>query len=311
MRATSRCYRDGKRSWLRKIMAEEAQRSRLGRGLAALIGDVGADLAPVRPEASPRRAALELLRPNPRNPRRNFADAELEELAGSIRSKGLIQPIVVRRLPDQATHFEIVAGERRWRAAQKAGLTEVPVVVVEVDDRTSLEFAIIENVQRSDLNPIEDAVGYQNLIDEFHYTQGDLAHSLGKSRSHVANTLRLLKLPDDVKARLSDGSLSAGHGRALLSLADPSAAAKLVAERGLSVREAEELAQKEARKRRPAAPSKTQGREDSPDIAALEKALEGFLGLPVAIRHGAHGGELRIRYKSVEQLEAICKSLMI
>jgi len=290
-------------------MAEEAQRSRLGRGLAALIGDVGADIAPSRQEASPRRAAIELLRPNPRNPRRNFAEDELDELAGSIRSKGLIQPIVVRRAADRPTHFEIVAGERRWRAAQRAGLSEVPIIFVEIDDRTSLEFAIIENIQRADLNPIEEAIGYQNLVAEFNYTQAELAQSIGRSRSHIANTIRLLNLPDDVKARLSDGSLSAGHGRALLGSSDPSAAAKRLVERGASVREAEELAKREARRPRPSASQERDGVGDA-DVAALEKALESFLGLPVAIRHGSRGGELRIGYRTVEQLDALCNSLM-
>jgi ParB family chromosome partitioning protein len=290
-------------------MAEEAQRSRLGRGLAALIGDVGGDIAPPRPEASPRRAAIELLRPNPRNPRRSFGEEELDELSASIRSKGLIQPIVVRRIAGDASHFEIVAGERRWRAAQKAGLAEVPVVVLDIDDRTSLEYAIIENVQRSDLNPVEEAVGYQNLIDEFNYTQADLAQSLGKSRSYIANTIRLLKLPDDVKARLSDGSLTAGHGRALLSVADPSATAKELVAHGASVRDAERLAQREARDH--AKPARERAHpEKNADITALEKALDSFLGLAVAIRHGARGGELRIHYDDVEQLDSLCKRLM-
>ncbi|MFI5013777.1 MAG: ParB/RepB/Spo0J family partition protein [Hyphomicrobiales bacterium] len=290
-------------------MVEETQRSRLGRGLAALIGDVGADMAPSR-EAGPARAALDLLRPNPRNPRRNFEDAELDELASSIRSKGLIQPVVVRRVPDQATPFEIVAGERRWRAAQRASIAEIPIVIVDVDDRTSLEFAIIENVQRSDLNPIEEATGYQNLLNEFKYTQADLAQSVGKSRSYITNTIRLLNLPNDVKSRLVDGSLSAGHGRALLSLADPSSAAKEVVERGMTVRATEELAQRQAREIRSTAASPAKERDaGSADIAALEKSLESVLGLPVAIRHGARGGELRIRYRTVEQLDAICKSL--
>jgi ParB family chromosome partitioning protein len=289
-------------------MAEEAQRSRLGRGLAALIGDVGADLAPTRPETSPRRAAVELLRPNPRNPRRSFAEAELGELADSIRAKGLIQPIVVRKAAGQAAHFEIVAGERRWRAAQRAGLSEVPIVLVEVDDRTSLEFAIIENVQRADLNPIEEAVGYQNLIDEFNYTQADLAQALGKSRSHIANTLRLLKLPEDVKTYLGEGKLTAGHGRALLGVADPSAVAKKLVAHGASVREAERLAQREAKPHRPAKARPASG-WDSADIRALESQVESSLGLPVAIRHGAKGGELRIRYRTLEQLDGLCKRL--
>jgi ParB family transcriptional regulator, chromosome partitioning protein len=292
-------------------MAEESQRSRLGRGLAALIGDVGADLAPSRPEAAPRRAPVELLRPNPRNPRRNFPEAELDELASSIRSKGLIQPIVVRRIQGQASHFEIIAGERRWRAAQRASLPEVPIVLVEADDRTSLELAIIENVQRSDLNPIEEAIGYQSLIDEYKYSQSDLAQALGKSRSHIANTIRLLKLPEDVKARLGDGSLTAGHGRALLGVADPSAAAKELVAHGGSVREAEKLAQREAKgKAGHAAPGRRGEIAPNADIAALEKGLESVLGLPVSVRHGAKGGELRIRYSSVEQLDDLCKRLM-
>ena len=296
------------------MAADDAQRSRLGRGLAALIGDVTADTAPSRPDsAGPRRAPVEMLRPNPRNPRRSFGDTELDELASSIRHKGLIQPIVVRRVPSQASQFEIIAGERRWRAAQKAGLSEVSIVVVEADDRTSLEFAIIENVQRADLNPIEEALGYQNLMGEFTYTQVDLAESVGKSRSHIANTLRLLKLPEDVQALLSDGSLSAGHGRALLAVADPSSVARRVVSGGLSVREAEDIAQRETRAKRPAAASKAKGEEEqegAADIAALEKALESYLGLPVTIRHGAQGGgELRIRYRTVDQLDSICKSL--
>ena len=291
-------------------MADESQRSRLGRGLAALIGDVGTEAAPSRAAAVPRRAPVEHLRPNPRNPRRNFSDAELDELAASIRSKGLIQPVVVRRLPDKAIPYEIVAGERRWRAAQRAELREIPIVLIEADDRTSLELAIIENVQREDLNAIDEATGYQNLIDEYNYTQAELANSLGKSRSHVTNTLRLLKLPEDVKSSLADGRLSAGHGRALLNVDDPSAAAKEVIARGLSVREAEAIAQREAKTRR-----RREDRGSAPassgdaDVAALEHSLEESLGLPVSIRHGARGGELRIRYQSLEQLDALCRSL--
>ncbi|MBV8448104.1 MAG: ParB/RepB/Spo0J family partition protein [Hyphomicrobiales bacterium] len=291
-------------------MAEEPQRSRLGRGLATLIGDVGTETAPAKSEFVPRRAPVEHLRPNPRNPRRNFADAELDELAASIRSKGLIQPVVVRRGADKGAPYEIVAGERRWRAAQRAGLSEIPIVLIEVDDRASLELAIIENVQREDLNAIEEANGYQNLLDEYNYTQAELAKSLGKSRSHITNTLRLLNLPDDVKKSLSEGRLSAGHGRALLNVDDPSAAAREVMAHGLSVRDAEAMAQKEAKVRRgregkatrPASPADA-------DVAALEHSLEENLGLPVAIRHGARGGELRIRYQSLEQLDSLCRSL--
>jgi len=291
-------------------MAEDVQRSRLGRGLAALIGDVSEDVAPGRADAEPRRAPIEALRPNPRNPRRDFPETELDELGASIRAKGLIQPVVVRRSATGGTEFEIVAGERRWRAAQRAGLAEIPIVIVTIDDKTSLEFAIVENVQRSDLNAIEEATGYQNLIDEFSYTQGDLAQSLGRSRSHIANTLRLLRLPEDVKARIIDRSLSAGHARTLLGLDDPSGAAKDIVERGLSVRQAEELAQRHAKQAKaPGAPETKSGARDA-DIVAIEAALEEVLGLPVTIRHGERGGELRVNYRSVEQLDALCKSLM-
>ena len=290
-------------------MAEETQRSRLGRGLAALIGDVGNDAVPSRSETTPRRAPLEHLRPNPRNPRRNFQEAELDELARSIQSKGLIQPVVVRRVAGAATPFEIVAGERRWRAAQRAGLSEIPIVLVEIDDRTSLEFAIIENVQREDLNAIEEATGYQNLIDDYNYTQAELANSLGKSRSHIANTLRLLKLPEDVKASLVEGRLSAGHGRALLNLDDPSAAAREVIAQGLSVRETEVIGQREAKSRRRRDEKAATFEQKSADVTALEHSLEESLGLPVTIRHGVNGGELRIRYQTLEQLDSLCKSL--
>ena len=210
-------------------MAEEAQRSRLGRGLAALIGDVGTEAAPSRGESAPRRAALEHLRPNPRNPRRNFPDAELDELAASIQSKGLIQPVVVRRVAGKPAPYEIVAGERRWRAAQRAGLSEIPIVLVEIDDRTSLEFAIIENVQREDLNAIEEATGYQNLIDEYSYTQAELAQFFRKKpKSHneyftVIETSRRRKgkprrrppigrpRPGPPQCRRSLGGRTAGH----------------------------------------------------------------------------------------------------
>jgi ParB family chromosome partitioning protein len=292
-----------------EIMAEEAQRSRLGRGLAALIGDVGTEAAPARGESAPRRAPLEHLRPNPRNPRRNFGDAELDELAASIQRKGLIQPVVVRRVEGKPTPYEIVAGERRWRAAQRAGLAEIPIVLVEIDDRTSLEFAIIENVQREDLNAIEEATGYQNLIDEYHYTQAELANSLGKSRSHITNTLRLLKLPNDVKTSLIEGRLSAGHGRALLNVDDPSAAARQVIAQGLSDRETEAIAQQGAKPRRRREERAIEPEQGRADIAALERSLEESLGLPVSIRHGARGGDLRVRYQTLEQLDSLCKSL--
>src|SRR5207244_1300804 len=193
-----------------------------------------------------RKVAIEFLRPNPRNPRRSFGEVELAELATSITQRGLIQPIVVRPIGDVPGTFEIVAGERRWRAAQRAGLDEVPVVVVEVDDRASLEFAILENVQRTDLNPIEEATGYERLMQDFSYTQKELAEILGKSRSHLANTLRLLNLPPAVQARVTAGEITAGHARALLAVRDPEAVARRVVAEGLSVREVEAIASSEA-----------------------------------------------------------------
>src|SRR5215470_7993719 len=225
-------------------MAEEA-RSRLGRGLAALIGDVGSE-ASVERGRGQRRVPIEFLRRNPRNPRHIFSDAELDELAASIRERGIIQPIVARAVRGAADAFEIIAGERRWRAAQRAGMHEVPVVVVEASDSEALEIAIIENVQRTDLNPLEEATGYQMLADQFTYGQDAIAKVVGKSRSHVANTLRLLKLPDSVKAYINAGKLSAGHARALINQPDPEALARNIVERGLNVRDVEALAQERA-----------------------------------------------------------------
>jgi ParB family chromosome partitioning protein len=293
-------------------MAEDLVKSRLGRGLAALIGDV--DDAPPPPEASKaqRRVPIEFLRPNPRNPRTRFVETDLEDLAGSIRERGIIQPIVARPLAGLADVFEIIAGERRWRAAQRAGLHEVPIVVIEADDRTALELAIIENVQRADLNAIEEAAGYDKLIVEHGYSQGDLATTLGKSRSHVANTLRLLKLPDGVKNRVTRGELSAGHARALLSVRNPEAVAAKVVEQGLNVREVEHIAKAESE-----AESGKEVREIAPrrrkpvdaDTRALEATLEDALGLIVRIDDRGGAGELRIRYANLDQLASLCRKL--
>lgn len=292
-------------------MADEQPRPRLGRGLAALIGDAGDEVAAVDRARGQRRVPVEFLRPNPRNPRKSFDEADLEDLASSIREKGIIQPILVRTLPGLADVYEIIAGERRWRAAQRAGLHDVPVILVEAGDREALELAIIENVQRTDLNPLEEALGYERLISEFNYAQADLGRIIGKSRSHVANTLRLLKLPDSVKSHVLKGELSAGHARALLSVADPEAAARRVIEKGLNVRDVERMAQDEASAPAQEAKSadRVQAREKDPDTRALEKALEDVLGMAVEIRHGARGGEVRIRYKTLDQLDTICRRL--
>ncbi|WP_406855583.1 ParB/RepB/Spo0J family partition protein [Alsobacter sp. KACC 23698] len=288
-------------------MAEEA-RSRLGRGLAALIGDVGDEVAAVDRARGQRRVPVEFLRPNPRNPRKQFDEADLDDLAASIREKGVIQPILVRTLPGLVDVYEIIAGERRWRASQRAGLHDVPILLVEATDREALELAIVENVQRADLNVLEEALGYDQLVAEFDYSQQDLARIIGKSRSHVANTLRLLKLPEPVKAMVSKGELTAGHARALLTMPDPEAAAKRIVEKGLNVRDVEKMSQ-EAH----AEPDETKGKrarsEKDPDTRALEKALEDVLGMVVTIQHGARGGDVRIKYKTLDQLDALCRRL--
>src|SRR5437016_6342550 len=222
-------------------MADEA-RSRLGRGLASLIGDVGGEAAHVERPRNQRKVPIEFLEPNPRNPRRAFADAELGELAASVKQHCVIQPIVVRPVKGVADRYEIVAGERRWRASQLAGLHEVPIVPVDVSDSDALEIAIVENVQREDLNAMEEAQGYHALANEFKRSQEDIARIVGKSRSHVANMMRLTKLPAEVQAYIALGQLSAGHARALIGVPDPAAAAKRIIEQGLNVREAEALA---------------------------------------------------------------------
>jgi len=293
-------------------MVDDPARSRLGRGLAALIGEVGEDFGDAgRAPRGQRTVPIEFLRPNPRNPRKVFDDEALEELASSIRERGLIQPIIVRAVPNLLDVYEIIAGERRWRGAQRAGLNEVPVVVIEADDRLALEIAIIENVQRTDLNPIEEAIGYEQLMAEFHYSQNDLAQVIGKSRSHVANTLRLLRLPDSIKRQVNDGILSAGHARALLSVRDPEAVAERIIAQGLNVRDVERIAQEEARGSEEAASRQARPRrEKDPDTRALEQALEEVLGLAVSVEHKAQGGgEVRIRYKTLEQLDALCRRL--
>jgi ParB family transcriptional regulator, chromosome partitioning protein len=288
-------------------MAEEAVRpSRLGRGLASLIGDMNTEPVKLDRNRSQRRVPIDHLRPNPRNPRRNFAEAELDELATSIRERGIIQPVVVRGVRGTADQFEIIAGERRWRAAQRAGVHDVPIVLLDVSDSEALELAIIENVQRTDLNPLEEASGYQALADEFGYGQDDIAKTVGKSRSHVANTLRLLKLPEQVKAYINAGQLSAGHARALLGQADPEAMAREIIERGLNVRQVEALAQEKTA--RPSKQVKSRARK-SADTAAVERRLSDALGLSVDIEPRGDGGVLRIRYRQLDQLDDVVRRL--
>ena len=288
-------------------MADEGgKRSNLGRGLSALLG--GAP-EPPRDEGPrvPRALPIEQLHPGRFQPRRHFADEAIEALAQSIRENGILQPLVVRRHPGLAGAWEIVAGERRWRAAQLACLHEVPVVVRELTDRAALEIALVENVQRQDLLPLEEAEGYRRLIEEFAYTQEALAQQLGKSRSHIANMLRLLRLPEPVRRLLDEGTISAGHARALLSAADPAGLARRVAAEGLSVRQTERLAggarpqPRHKASRQPAAPD--------PDIAALERELTGRLGLAVHLRSEGESGSLTIRYETLEQLDDVLARL--
>ncbi|KRB62959.1 chromosome partitioning protein ParB [Rhizobium sp. Root708] len=291
-------------------MNDDVSKRRLGRGLAALIGEmdqpVPAEAA--RPSVSADRLVpIEFISRNPRNPRRFFDDSELHDLASSIRQHGIVQPVVVRTL--SAERYEIIAGERRWRAAQLAGLVEIPVIVRDVDDKTALEIAIVENVQRSDLNALEEALGYEQLIAEYGYTQNDLGEIIGKSRSHVANSLRLLKLPDPVRDMLAAGSLSAGHARALVSTSDPSSLARTIVSKGMSVRDAERLAQNDIKAQsEPKLAAQQRDQKDS-DTLALERTLSDALGLDVTINHKATGGQVRISYKSLEQLEEICRLL--
>jgi ParB family transcriptional regulator, chromosome partitioning protein len=287
-------------------MADE-KRKGLGRGLSALMGEPAPAAAPA-PRAT-RELPIEQLHPGRFQPRKRFDEAELDALAGSIKEVGVVQPIVVRKR-GPGEDYEIVAGERRWRAAQRAALHAVPVVVKEITDTQAMEFALVENLQRQDLNALEEAQGYRRMIDEFGHTQEQVAKVVGKSRSHVANTLRLLGLPEGVRLFLEDGRLSAGHARALLTAAEPEKLAKKIVEKGLNVRQAERLAQDkiESKPRTPAtAPAAPQ--KDA-DTRALEANLSSSLGLTVTVEFaGEAGGEVRIKYGTLEQLDEVCRRL--
>ena len=280
--------------------------TRLGRGLAALIGDMASmEGALVTESSSGKRLPVDFIIANRANPRRTFDADQLEELTNSIREKGVMSPLLVRPTDDPNV-FELIAGERRWRAAQKAGLHDVPVIVREVDDKEALELAIIENVQRADLNPLEEAMGYGQLIEQFEYTQQDLAQVIGKSRSHVANTLRLLRLPEEVRSMVASGTLTAGHARTLITVEDPAALARQIVDKGLSVRDAEALSQqRELPQKRPVP---AEASKDA-DTQALERRLADALGLTVALNYSERGGKLEIRYKTLEQLDDLCLRL--
>ncbi len=252
--------------------------------------------------------SIAFIKPNPRNPRKHFSDAELGELAASIRERGIIQPIVVRTVKGATDSYEIIAGERRWRAAQRAGLHEVPIIIHEASDTEALELAIIENVQRADLNALEEALGYQALADEYKYSHEDIAKTVGKSRSHVANTVRLLKLPDSVKSYINEGKLTAGHARALLGVPNPEAIAREVVEHGLNVRAVESLAQQRAAES--GKPKKTRPRAAKDvDTLAAEKRLSDALGLTVTIDHHGERGVVQIKYRTLDQLDDVMARL--
>jgi len=280
------------------------QKGRLGRGLASLIGEASPGETRIAPQGEQRLLSIDQLHPSGRNPRRAFGDSELNELADSIRQKGLLQPIIAR--PDRERGgFEIVAGERRWRAAQKAAVHTVPVIVRELSDQEAAEFALIENVQRTDLNPIEEATGYSELIERFGYTQEQVAEVIGKSRSHLANTLRLLRLPASVQGLLQDGRLTSGHARALIGRDDAEALARRIVEENLNVRAVEALVQDEARGEGGKS-HRHNGSDKDADARAFEKDLSDSLGLKVEIKPGSgESGTLSIRYGNFDQLDYI------
>jgi ParB family transcriptional regulator, chromosome partitioning protein len=287
------------------MMMTQPQKRRLGRGLAALIGDDTTEEAVVQDARSLRHVPIEFLHANPNNPRKHFADSDLEDLTRSIRDKGLLQPLVVRQ---RGSEFEIVAGERRWRAAQRAGIHELPVLIRDLTDGEALEIALIENIQRADLNALEEARAYQQLMDQFDYTQQQLADSVGKSRSHIANTIRLLSLPESVRRHIEDGALTAGHARALVATDSPQQLAEKIIQLGMTVREAEGLSRSAAEAK--GRPPVVKAPKDA-DTVALERQLSEALGLKVEIvNKGRAGGSLTVRYKTLEQLDDVCNRLI-
>ncbi len=294
-------------------MAKKTERKNLGRGLSALLADVNLDEGNSAQPAATHRPSdtdvpIDKVFANPDQPRRTFAEKDLVDLTASIAEKGVIQPLIVRPDPNNQGGYQIVAGERRWRAAQRAKLHSIPVLIRELTDTEVLELAIIENIQRADLNAIEEAMGYRQLMDKFGHTQGKMADALGKSRSHIANLLRLLNLPPEVQEYLQNGQISAGHARALVPADDPVALAREIMSKGLSVRQAEALAKKQT-------PSVKQKRRLKPvkdaDTRAIENDLAAHLGVKVSIDHKAGGqsGELRIKYADLEQLDGLCQLL--
>ena len=293
-----------------RMSDDPSKRKGLGRGLSALIGDDPIVAMAKADKESVKTLSIAEMVPSPFQPRRHFDDQAIDDLAQSIRENGILQPILVRarRLGDPA--FEIIAGERRWRAAQRAQLHQVPVIVTEIDDRTALEIALVENIQRQDLTPIEEARGYQRLQAEFAYTQEQLAERIGRSRSDIANRLRLLSLPPNVQTMIEDGRLSAGHGRALISTRDPEALAREVVHRGLNVRQTEHMVAALAKPRGATAGTGGKPAAMDADTAALSRRFADRLGVKVEIRDRAGKGELRLRYRSLEEFDRLCRQIL-
>ena len=292
-----------------------AKKKGLGRGLSALMADVTEapeqttdQSAAASGQSNDLVVPIEKIVPNPDQPRQTFVEADLVDLASSIREKGVIQPLIVRRSGEE---YQIVAGERRWRAAQRAQLHELPVLVRDLDDTEVLEIAIIENIQRADLNPVEEAQGYRQLMDKFGHTQEKMAEALGKSRSHIANLLRLLNLPDTVQGYLRDGKLSSGHARALITAENPDQLARKVISGGLSVRQTESLVKNEGSKGNKKASTPKARAERDADTVALEGDISAALGMKVSLNHpsGAESGSITIKYASLDQLDDLCMML--
>lgn len=291
-----------------------ARRASLGRGLSALFGEAAEDYSALDKVRQSKQVPIEFIHPGKYQPRRTFDDEALQGLVESIRDKGILQPLLVRRDSETTNSYELIAGERRWRAAQVAGLHEVPVIIRELSDREALEIALIENIQRQDLTPLEEAEGYKRLMEEFEHTQEDLARSVGKSRSHVANMMRLLALPDPVKGMVQDGALSAGHARALLTSSDPVSVAREVVKRGLNVRQTEDLMRGGA----PTKPKKAGGGRGGAatdptlkdvDLVNLEEEISARIGLKVAITPQGKGGSITIHYQTLDQLDDVLRRL--
>jgi ParB family chromosome partitioning protein len=292
-------------------MSKKPEKRGLGRGLSALMADIDTDTVSIDVSKSEASLPIEKIIANPGQPRQDFDKNDLDDLAASIAEKGIIQPIIVRPDPEQAGMYQIVAGERRWRAAQVAQLHDMPVIIREMDDTEMLEVAIIENVQRSDLNPVEEALGFKQLMEIYGHTQEKLAKVMGKSRSHIANILRLLNLPDDVLRYLRKGELSSGHARALVTAEDPSMLAAVVVKKGLSVRQTERLAKQGNMPKKATGAKRNINHEKDADTVVLENDLAANLDMKVSIDHseGSNSGDITISYKTLEQLDALCQLL--